>query len=86
MDTRYNGFSNYPTWRISLEIFDGLDLKDVVDSADEITAEWVNDYVDYIVFETAGNPTGLVADYAKGFLSSVNYWEIASLLKENYNE
>lgn len=85
MDTRFNGYSNYPTWRIQLEIFDGLDLKDVVDSADEITAEWVNDYVDYIVFETAGNPTGLVADYAKGFLASVNYFELASTLKEQFN-
>jgi len=27
-DTTYNGWTNYATWRINLEVFDGLELED----------------------------------------------------------
>jgi len=27
-DTTYNGWSNYATWRINLEVFDGMDAQE----------------------------------------------------------
>jgi hypothetical protein len=27
-DQKYNGWTNYATWRVNLEIFDGIDLMD----------------------------------------------------------
>jgi len=38
-DTTYNGWSNYATWRINLEIFDGVSLEDFSGVVDKFTEE-----------------------------------------------
>jgi hypothetical protein len=38
-DTTYNGWSNYATWRINLEIFDGVSLDDFSGVVDKFTEE-----------------------------------------------
>jgi hypothetical protein len=32
MSNEYNGWTNYETWRVNLEIFDGFDMDDVLPS------------------------------------------------------
>ena len=69
----YNGWTNYATWRINLEIFDGFELDDA-----DITAEFCEDYV-YELLEMDNNNT-LALSYAEAFINDVNWHEIAEHL------
>ncbi len=80
-DSRYNGWTNYATWRVNLEMFDGFDPRDYFSGffdADDIDAlaDGLSDYADQVLFECA-TVEGLAADYARAFLSDVNWREIA---------
>ncbi len=67
----YNGWTNYATWRINLEIFDGLDQ---VWDADE-ARQYVEDYI-------YASSSGIARDYALAFIADVNWHEIASHYQE----
>ena len=79
MDTKYNGWTNYATWRVYLEIFSDLDDEFFEDG---VSAELCEDYVNTVVFESTPHRLGLMADYAYVFLIEVNYAEIANHLNE----
>jgi len=71
MAESYNGWTNYETWRIKLEIFDG-------DFWEDVSAEFCQDLVEeYIEQESKG----LAFGYAMSFLEDVNWHEIADSLK-----
>jgi hypothetical protein len=80
-DNTYNGWTNYATWRINLEVIDGLSLDDLgVDASFSVidVAEAIHMYVDDVIFpDGLGNAT-LAETYAEAFLSDVNWREIAS--------
>ena len=63
----YNGWTNYATWRVNLEIFDGSEGPYDHHSAKEFAEE--------IVYATSSD--GLARDYALAFLQDVNWHEIA---------
>ena len=69
---KYNGWTNYATWRINLEMFDGMPVEDF-----EWMRTWqaLQDYAEDYIIETT--PEGLGRDYALAFLSEVNWNEIA---------
>ena len=75
----YNGWTNYATWRINLEIFDGLDLAEHFDTKPDLTdaTAWCSEYVDDLIAEQARD---LALDYAFAFVSQVNFREIATHL------
>jgi hypothetical protein len=73
---KYNGWTNYATWRVNLEIFDGL-YSDVED--EKFTPEGCKDYAEDIISESGES---LTLDYAMAFLASVNWHEIADHLNE----
>lgn len=77
--SRYNGWSNYATWRINLEIFDGYLLSDFFPDKPDLptAAEWAQEHVEYHLEECG---QGLVLDYAMAFISDVNWREIAQHL------
>ena len=81
---RHNGWTNYATWRVNLEIIDGYDWYE----CEHVDADYVKELVEDAVFGTLiGNGYGLVEDYANAFLSEVNYHEIAeNLINESINE
>lgn len=87
----YNGWTNYATWRINLEIFDGMELGDFwgfhdVDTLDVDAyelGEALSEYAQEILNEQA---SGLALDYALAFISDVNWQEIAQSLIDNANE
>lgn len=81
---RHNGWTNYATWRVNLEIIDGYDWYE----CEHVDADYVKELVENAVFGTLiGNGNGLVEDYANAFLSEVNYHEIAeNLINESINE
>jgi hypothetical protein len=79
-DSRYNGWTNYATWRVNLEIFDCFDYREHftapsegLDAAELV--DYLKDYADSII--TMDNVEGLAVDYARAFLSDVNWREIA---------
>ena len=79
-DNRYNGWTNYATWRVNLEIFDGFDPSDYYSDFDVDDtyglSKCLEDYAEQVLFECA-TVEGLAADYARAFLSDVNWYEIA---------
>jgi hypothetical protein len=73
-DKKYNGWTNYATWRINLEI-----LGDIEFSA-KVTISELRDIVESTVF--TDQHRGLVDDYAGAFINEVNFYEIASGINE----
>jgi hypothetical protein len=81
--TEYNGWTNYATWRVNLELFDGtdhasdndLDAYDLGQTLREIAIDFMED-----------TASGLALDYAEAFLSDVNWYEIAQHQIEAYRE
>jgi len=82
MSNEYNGWTNYETWRVNLEIFDGLDMDDVSSTIDNPydLAEYLKEMADELV---CGDAEGLAKDYARAFLSEVDYGQIAKLMMED---
>lgn len=78
----YNGWTNYATWRVSLEIFDGYDFEDY--SPEEITKDFCQDWAGEIIFQNSNDD--LLASYAHAFLSDVNWYEIAEHIKDTLTE
>ena len=92
-DKTYNGWSNYETWRINLEIFDGVTLEDLntVEVDPYNLKDYLQEYAEEIVFLDShiGNktPSSLMEDYARAFLSDVNWYEIAEhIIKDHIEE
>lgn len=80
----YNGWTNYATWRVNLEIFDGLDLRDMgwhkLDKYDLAAAlkEYANEIIEM------GAEEGLALDYARAFISDVDWYDISRSMREIY--
>lgn len=95
-DTTYNGWTNYATWRVNLEIFDGFDYtengfyglskEDTSDIYDLGT--YLKGYAEEIIFEghryDERAPSNLMEDYARAFLADVKWYEIAKHMVEDY--
>lgn len=79
-DTKYNGWTNYATWRVNLEIFDGMQPSDFghegahLDDAYELS-QCLEDTAHDNIENTSTE--GLARDYAVSFLTDVNWLEIA---------
>ena len=82
MDKTHNGWTNYETWRVNLEMVDGFDPRgmDWEDKYD--LAEFLKDHCEDLLRQTA--PEGLALDYAMVFLEQVNWQEIAQHLIDAY--
>ena len=87
-DNTYNGWHNYPTWRIALEIFDGFDMSDYYQTYMLKTydfGQFLKEYADDIIFmDIPPNNNSLAIDYAGAFLQDVNWYEIANHLIQDY--
>ena len=83
-DTTYNGWTNYATWRVNLEIFDGMEPRDFGDGHDSAyeLATSLKYYAEELIEQTAGE--GLARDYALAFLSDVDWREIAQHMIADY--
>ena len=67
----YNGWSNYATWRINLEILEDIEFDHPV------TYDYLEEIVEDAVF-TNKTEGGLAEDYARAFIAQVDFREIAS--------
>lgn len=86
-DTKYNGWTNYATWRINLEIFDGFDPREHFSRYDRDEAyNLAHDLKEYALEAVIGDADGLMADYAAAFIDDVNFYEIAEHLITECNQ
>ena len=69
----YNGWTNYATWRVMLELFE------IHTSEDNLNADSCKELAEDIVEDNAR----LAQDYANAFLDEVNWYEIADAINEN---
>lgn len=79
-DTTYNGWTNYATWRVALEIFDGYDP-----DGSPVTADWAEEYVHELMGDTMRTDTGMgaiIKGWVNTFLHGVDWQEIADHINE----
>jgi hypothetical protein len=79
MDNKYNGWTNYATWRVNLEMFDGGNYSEY-----QWCAESAREFVEEIIYQST--PEGVARDYALAFLSDVNWHEIAEHYQDEEDE
>ena len=88
-DQTCNGWTNYETWRVNLEIFEGFDLEEYFQlNIKECDLSSISDNLkEYAteILESEGTK-GLTFDYAMAFLDAVNWHEIAKHLIADYAE
>lgn len=82
-DTTYNGWSNYATWRVNLEYFDGISM----DGFQDFDINQLAEYTQSAVTEDVSIMShGEARGYALAFLSDVNWHEIAGHLYNQIQE
>jgi len=82
MKEKHNGWTNYATWRINLEVIDGIEFEV------KTCAATIQEIVEDVVFSQheLGGGSRLVYDYARAFVSEVNFYEIAQSINEELDE
>ena len=82
-DKTYNGWTNYATWRVNLEMFDGGDWQafNLAQEHYELAVD-LKDWAEYMIESTTS--AGLARDYALAFLDDVNWKEIAKHMIADY--
>lgn len=83
-DNTYNGWSNYATWRVMLEVFDGdahyrAENEEEYEDIDEL-AEVLKNSVDDMIADNSGDE--LIAGWANAFIEDVDWYEIAEAEQE----
>jgi len=93
MSERYNGWTNYETWRINLEMFDGFDAADWLDRFDFndgacTSTEYMSNVLEEIAMELiredVTDESGFAYNLAVSFLSKVDFEEIADHMVTDY--
>jgi hypothetical protein len=85
-DKTYNGWTNYETWRVNLEIFynwsvDDLDSLTMGDSYN--LAQQLKDYaIDLLALDC--NDQSIAFSYALAFLDAADFRQIAQAMIENH--
>ena len=74
MSTKHNGWSNYATWRVYLEILGDIEFDQPVD------VEYLEEIINDVVFNNTVEKDCLAADYARAFLADVDYQELAEAI------
>ena len=78
-DNTYNGWTNYETWRVNLELFDGDNERWSHGSPDAM-----QEFAEMLIEESTDE--GIGRDYAMAFLQDVNWQEIAEHYEVNEEE
>ena len=76
MKEKHNGWTNYATWRINLELIDGIEIET------KTCAATIQEIVEDVVFSQYDGTNSLMYDYASAFISEVNFYEIAQSINE----
>lgn len=78
MNKEYNGWANYATWRVNLEILGDIEFDE------QVSVDYLKEIVEDVVFSQyeLGNGSHLVEDYARAFISEVDFYIIAQSINE----
>jgi len=76
-DTTYNGWTNYETWRVNLELFDG-------DNVGYGSPDGMREFAEQLIEESTDE--GIGRDYALAFLQKVDWQEIAEHYQQDEEE
>jgi hypothetical protein len=91
---RHNGWTNYATWRVNLEFFDGVDVYEFRDQYAGMTTREIANSLQAQVLEVIEEvlpdkdnrgrltPDGMVRGWATAFVDDVNWFEIAESLAD----
>jgi hypothetical protein len=79
--SNYNGWTNWETWKVNLELLDGLDASDLnIEhyTQDEYyeAGQVIEEYVGELI-SMEYNTDGFVSGIVRGFMSDVNWSELA---------
>jgi hypothetical protein len=89
-DTTYNGWTNYATWRVNLEMFDGANWNDYYIGSFPEPYDLglaLKEHTQDLIYEAGGGNGNIAVDYALAFLSDVNWYEIAEhMIEDNIEE
>jgi hypothetical protein len=91
-DGEYNGWENYETWRINLEILDGMTPEDFgitandieMDGIDAVTENLAEALEGYVAELLEADAKGFALDLALSFIDRVNWGEIAHSMLTDY--
>ena len=89
MDTKkHNGWTNYATWRIALEMFDGYTVKNATrEGCKEYVEQYLEDsFEGFSLNQYNRNASSLIEGWANAFLADVNWQEIADHLNDEASE
>jgi hypothetical protein len=78
-DTLYNGWTNYATWRVNLEMFDGYDP-----DGSPVHADLLKEMAEEYIGMDCVSDKGFAYSYAIVFIADVNWTEIAKSINEAY--
>ena len=75
----YNGWTNYETWRVNLEMFDGFDIDNQEDNPHGVheLAEYLKETAIQAIEDGCSDKGGFALDYALAFLDAVDFRQIA---------
>jgi len=82
-NTKHNGWTNYATWRVNLEVFDGVPFIEDFEGDTYELADYLKECAEEYITEQSRD---LALSYALAFLSNVNWYEIASSMENLKNE
>jgi len=91
-DKTYNGWTNFETWKINLEVLDGYTshiidserVKETLKTKTYDLSEELEDYVfEVLGFDQCQNEYSLLSNYAYWFIKEVNFYEIAEHIKND---
>ena len=100
IDKKYNGWTNWQTWNCNLH-FDGSFQSEAQelyneakadstftreDNATIALADIIKDVATDYAYEAKGSDTGLLGDIVGGYLSEVNWYEIAKAYIESVDK
>ena len=91
-DTKYNGWTNYATWRVKLEIVDvhyDHYHEMMMTSDDKMDTYQLSKLIEDDVYQLLThevNDQSLVFSYANAFISDVNWYELAEHIMEDFKE
>tara|TARA_R100000388_G_scaffold32321_1_gene25305 strand:+ start:832 stop:1113 length:282 start_codon:yes stop_codon:yes gene_type:complete len=89
MEEKHNGWTNYATWRVALEMFDGYTAEDLDPHTKIATREGCQEYVEqyledcmegFNINKYNWHASNIISGWANAFLAKVNWQEIAEHL------
>ena len=83
-ETRCNGWTNYATWRVNLEIWSDYDWSEDRFASVGDLARYIEDYTDDVLTQHGEIEGGLALDYARSFVRDVDWHEIAQAAADSY--